>query len=117
MACSTCHDPAKAHAQDNDLAVQSGGAELATPGFRAVPSLRYMNMNSPFFFASDGTPTGGFARDVNMSEAPYNRRPGQPPALSGAEIDDAVAFLKTLTDGYDPITDTADPARDVPKDQ
>jgi cytochrome c peroxidase len=63
MACATCHDPAKAHAQDNDLSVQLGGPELATPGFRAVPSLRYMNLNIPFFFANDGTPTGGFTRD------------------------------------------------------
>jgi cytochrome c peroxidase len=54
-----------------------------------------------------------FARNVNTSEAPYNRKPGQAPALSNAEIDDVVAFLKTLTDGYDPITDTADPARDT----
>ncbi|HMM58477.1 MAG TPA: hypothetical protein PKD77_12925, partial [Rudaea sp.] len=51
------------------------------------------------------------ARNVNTSEAPYDRKPGQAPALSDAEIDDVVAFLKTLTDGYDPITDSADPAR------
>jgi len=25
-----------------------------------------------------------------------------------------IAFLNTLTDGYDPATDSADPARDVP---
>jgi cytochrome c peroxidase len=38
--------------------------------------------------------------NVNTSEAPYNRRPGDAPALSDAEIDDVVAFLKTLSDGY-----------------
>jgi cytochrome c peroxidase len=54
------------------------------------------------------------ARNVNVSEVPYNRHPGEAPALSDTEIDDVIAFLKTLTDGYDPITDTADPARDVP---
>jgi cytochrome c peroxidase len=40
--------------------------------------------------------------NVNTSEAPYNRRPGDAPALSDAEIDDVIAFLGTLTDGYQP---------------
>ena len=40
--------------------------------------------------------------NVNVSEAPYNRQPGQAPALSDAEIDDVMAFLSTLTDGYQP---------------
>ncbi|TMH30042.1 MAG: c-type cytochrome [Betaproteobacteria bacterium] len=39
---------------------------------------------------------------VNTSEAPYNRGPGDTPALSDAEIDDVIAFLKTLSDGYAP---------------
>jgi cytochrome c peroxidase len=38
--------------------------------------------------------------NVNVTEAPYNRRPGDAPALSDAEIDDLIAFLNTLTDGY-----------------
>jgi cytochrome c peroxidase len=38
--------------------------------------------------------------NVNTSEAPYNRRPGDAPALSDAEIDDVIAFLATLTDGW-----------------
>ncbi len=63
MSCATCHDPAHAHAQSNTLAVQSGGAFLDVPGFRAVPSLRYLNLGIAFHFESDGTPTGGFNRD------------------------------------------------------
>jgi cytochrome c peroxidase len=63
MACATCHVPANAHAPTNALAVQVGGADSAVPGFRAVPSLRYLNLNLPFFFQNDGTPTGGFNRD------------------------------------------------------
>jgi cytochrome c peroxidase len=39
-----------------------------------------------------------YRANVNTSEAPYNRRPGEPPALSDAEIDDLIAFLKTLSD-------------------
>lgn len=38
--------------------------------------------------------------NVNITEGPYNRKPGEQPALSDAEIDDVVAFLGTLNDGY-----------------
>jgi cytochrome c peroxidase len=40
--------------------------------------------------------------NVNTTEAPYNRRLGDLPALTPDEIDDVVAFLGTLTDGYQP---------------
>ena len=36
--------------------------------------------------------------NVNTTEVPYNRQPGDAPALNDAEIDDVVAFLFTLTD-------------------
>ncbi len=38
--------------------------------------------------------------NVNTSEGPYNRKPGDAPALSENEVDDVVAFLRTLSDGY-----------------
>ena len=63
MACATCHDPAHAHAQSNGLAVQPGGPSLDVPGFRAVPSLRYLSFAPPFAFDAEGTPSGGFNRD------------------------------------------------------
>jgi len=66
MSCATCHDPAHAHSQSNALAVQSGGANLDVPGFRAVPSLRYMTSDK-FFFDGEGTPTAGFNRDGRAS--------------------------------------------------
>lgn len=44
----------------------------------------------------------GYLGNVNTSEIPYNRRIGDAPALSPAEIDDVITFLCTLTDGYDP---------------
>ena len=40
--------------------------------------------------------------NVNTSEVPYNRSEGEMPALSASEIDAVVAFLNTLTDGYQP---------------
>lgn len=44
----------------------------------------------------------GLTANVNTAEVPYNRRLGDAPALTPSEIDDVVAFLKTLTDGFLP---------------
>lgn len=38
--------------------------------------------------------------NVDVNDAPFNRHRGDEPALNDAEIKDVVAFLKTLTDGY-----------------
>src|SRR3954447_17433729 len=76
MACSTCHDPAHAHAQANDLAVQLGGPLLDQSGTRSVPSLRYLN-DFGFSFDKEGTPNGGFNRDgramslIEQAERPF----------------------------------------------
>jgi len=43
-----------------------------------------------------------YHRNVNTVEVPYNRRPGEAPALDEAEIDDLMAFLGTLDDGFTP---------------
>jgi cytochrome c peroxidase len=43
-----------------------------------------------------------YLANVNTTEAPYNRRAGDAPALGDAEIDDVIAFLGTLNDGYTP---------------
>jgi cytochrome c peroxidase len=40
--------------------------------------------------------------NVDIIDAPFDRHPGQPPALDDHEIAQVVAFLKTLTDGYKP---------------
>jgi cytochrome c peroxidase len=49
----------------------------------------------------------GYLGNVNTSEIPYNRHIGDTPALSTAEINDVIAFLCTLTDGYDPANPSA----------
>lgn len=36
------------------------------------------------------------------TEAPFDRKPGDQPALTGTDIKDVIAFLKTLNDGYRP---------------
>ena len=44
----------------------------------------------------------GYLGNVNTLEIPYDRHIGDTPALSASDIDDVIAFLCTLTDGYDP---------------
>jgi cytochrome c peroxidase len=39
-------------------------------------------------------------RDNVNTDPPFDRKPGDKPALDAAEIDDVIAFLGTLTDGY-----------------
>lgn len=39
--------------------------------------------------------------NVNTSEAPYDRAAGGAPALTDTEIEDVIAFLRTLNDGWD----------------
>lgn len=41
-----------------------------------------------------------YSANVNTTEAPYNRQPGDEPALRADEIADVVAFLCTLTDDW-----------------
>jgi cytochrome c peroxidase len=38
--------------------------------------------------------------NIDVTDAPFNRHRGEKPALSEPEIKDVVAFLNTLTDGY-----------------
>jgi cytochrome c peroxidase len=42
-----------------------------------------------------------YVTNVN-TEPPFGGKPGDRPVLSPAEIDDVVAFLGTLTDGFTP---------------
>ena len=38
--------------------------------------------------------------NVDTTDAPFDRRAGDAPALTAAQIEDVIAFLGTLTDGY-----------------
>lgn len=64
------------------------------------PELWYPVVNGVVDKFNDLPPA--YRGNVNTSEVPYNRKPGDAPALSDAEIDDVIAFLSTLTDGYKP---------------
>ena len=74
MACATCHDPKHAFGPPNALVVQPGGKDMRQQGFRAVPSLKYLQVVPQFtahYFESsdegdesvDNGPTGGLTWD------------------------------------------------------
>jgi cytochrome c peroxidase len=71
-----------------------------------------------FYTAADGTPDlyeyndlpVDYDANVNIGEVPYTPPTfggGQAPTLTAQEIDEIVAFLCTLTDGYDPSNPSA----------
>ncbi|MFT3812556.1 MAG: cytochrome c peroxidase [Acidovorax sp.] len=95
QSCASCHDPASGHAQPNALAAQLGGPDLDLQGNRIAPTIRYLATNTAFFFASDGTPTGGFFWDgraktlLQQAEQPFLN----PVEMANASKADAVARL------------------------
>ena len=42
-----------------------------------------------------------YRKNVDVIDAPFDRHPGQPPALDARERQQVIAFLGTLTDGYE----------------
>ena len=57
----------------------------------------YGNRNSAS--ASNDLPVK-YQRNIEKIKAPFTRTPGSGPALTDAEINDVVAFIRTLSDGY-----------------
>jgi cytochrome c peroxidase len=55
-----------------------------------------------------------YRANIDVIDAPLDRKPGQAPALNEAEIADVIAFLNTLTDGYRPGGPTHAAAPDAP---
>ena len=95
QSCASCHEPASGHAQPNDLPAQLGGPDLNLQGSRISPTIRYLASNTGFFFAADGTPTGGFFWDgraqtlLQQAEQPFLN----PVEMANASKADAVARL------------------------
>ena len=42
-----------------------------------------------------------FRANIDKTDAPFDRKPGDTPAMTQTDMADIVAFLKTLTDGYE----------------
>src|SRR5262249_17803828 len=99
-SCASGHDPARAVGPPNALPVQSGGADHARAGVRAVPSLGYLQTVPPFtahFFDADGNdsedqgPAGGRMWDGRAESAHAQARlPLLSPFEMANDSDDAV---------------------------
>jgi cytochrome c peroxidase len=53
QSCASCHSPDHAFGPPNNLSVQLGGPQLSLPGYRPVPSLRYLYRQAPFSIGPD----------------------------------------------------------------
>ena len=104
VSCATCHDPAHAYGPAGNRPVQFGGASLALPGLRAVPSLTYRQGVPSFqahYFDNDGNdsedqgPAGGLDWD-GRADSGHEQAAG--PLLSSFEMAnaDAAAVVRRL---------------------
>jgi cytochrome c peroxidase len=94
LACGSCHSPEHAFGPPNGLAVQLGGKDRRQFGFRAAPSLRYLQAVPQFtehYYESedeadgsvDNGPTGGLTWD---GRADRHRDQARIPLLSPFEM-------------------------------
>jgi cytochrome c peroxidase len=85
LACASCHSPDRAFGPPNALSVQLGGNDMHRSGFRAVPSLRYLQsvpQFTPHFHDSDDEgdesvdsgPTGGLTWDGRVDRGAQQAR-------------------------------------------
>lgn len=104
LACATCHSPARAFGPPNALSVQLGGLRLRQTGFRAVPTLMYLQAVPAFsehFHDSedegdesvDAGPTGGLTWDGRVDTG---RAQARIPILSPFEMAGTKAGVAAL---------------------
>jgi cytochrome c peroxidase len=71
---------------------------------RAVASFYANRHRDPMaFYGGNGTPNdlpAKYLGNIEKTKAPFNLAPTAGPVLDAADIDDLVAFLRTLSDGY-----------------
>lgn len=48
-----------------------------------------------------------YLANMDVTDPPFDRKPGEKPAMSTTDMRDIIAFLGTLTDGYQPETEAA----------
>ena len=108
MACSSCHDPARAFGPPNDSPVQRGGSDGRRPGVRAVPSLMYTQNIPPFtehYFDDEGDdgidqgPAGGRTWDGRVQSAHDQARLPllSPFEMANADADAVVTKVERAT--------------------
>ncbi len=113
QSCASCHDPARRYNPPNALDVQLGGAMLNRRGFRAPPTLTYLNRVPPYSNhyrdsdeegdeSVDNGPTGGLTWDGRVSRGEQQARI---PLLSEFEMANTVAGVARAARraGYAPL--------------
>lgn len=99
QACASCHraEFAFSGAGLGQIGTADGGPALNVPGFRKAPSLRYLRYNPAFYFASDGTPTGGLGRDGGADSFFSQARTPLLAAheMANASVDDVITKLQS----------------------
>lgn len=69
--------------------------------------------NPERWYGASGLPDdlpAAYQANLEVSKAPFNRAKGSAPLLTDAEINDIVAFLRTLSDGFNPAAPPPAPA-------
>jgi cytochrome c peroxidase len=72
VACASCHSPDHAFGPPNDLAVQLGGKDRRQLGFRAAPSLRYLQAVPQFtehYYESEDEADGSADRRLDLGRS------------------------------------------------
>jgi cytochrome c peroxidase len=99
QSCASCHDPAHRYGPADSRDVQPGGADLEQQGFRAPPTLTYLNRVPPYSNhyhdsdeegdeSVDAGPTGGLTWDGRVDRGENQARM---PLLSPFEMANSVA--------------------------
>ena len=63
LACASCHEPSRGHADPDGVFLPLGGPRRDQQGLRSSPSLNYLSDNTAFRFNRQGPPQGGFTWD------------------------------------------------------
>ncbi len=63
LACATCHEAARGHADAEGVFLPLGGPRRDQQGLRSTPSANYLNDNTAFRLPRQGPPQGGFTWD------------------------------------------------------
>ncbi|WP_412771047.1 cytochrome-c peroxidase [Ralstonia solanacearum] len=97
QSCASCHDPARAFTDPNNLAVSIGGPNADLPGLRNAPSLNYASYTPNFQVDGAGTASGGFFRDgrsaslMDQAQQPFTNAF----EMANASADDVLKSLLT----------------------
>lgn len=67
---------------------------------RDIDPARFYPVNSDGSIDKYNDLPAAYKGNVDVIDAPFNRHPGDAPVLSDDQIQDIIAFLNTLTDGY-----------------